>query len=85
MTGLTTTQIRRMQSLIDRAAKAVSAAHAAISALDDFTADVYGATASDVDADQIIDAVLGGSGAAPGMTAAEFDQIMRGLTDRTDV
>lgn len=74
--------MRRLQRLIDRAAKAATANHLATAALCDESQRLYGAVPGDVDADQIIDSVLGGSGTAAGMSAEEFDAIMRELTER---
>ena len=72
--------LRRLQRLIDATAKAHAKATVAENALMDECHKLYGKTPSDVDADQIIDSVLGGCGVASGMDASEFDEIMRELT-----
>lgn len=69
--------MRKLQRLIDKAAKVNTAAFQAEEALADYTKEIYGCTWSDVDADGIIDAVCGGTGVSPGMTAEAFDDEMR--------
>jgi hypothetical protein len=66
-----------LQSLIDRTAAAVSASYDSCKALDAYCMQHYGFTPEEIDCDPVIDAVLGGSGPAPGMTAEEFDRHMR--------
>lgn len=72
---------RRLQRMIDRTAKYYSLAFRCQSLLDEFCQEEYGKTPSDVDADDIIDSVLGGCGECTGMPADEFDATMRRLTD----
>jgi hypothetical protein len=67
----------KLQRLIDRAAETSSDHFKAVTALDDFCLDHFGATPSELDADSIIDAVLGGGGEAAGMKAEEFIAIMK--------
>ena len=67
----------KLQRLIDRAAETSSAHFKAITELDDFCLAHFGATPSELDADSIIDAVLGGGGVASGMKAEEFIAIMK--------
>lgn len=69
--------MRKLQGMIDRTAKANSKAHAIEKKLAAYCEEIYGCTWSDVDADSIIDAVADGCGASVGMTAAEFDAEMR--------
>ena len=64
---------KRLQSLIDRTASAVSKAYHAQEALNTYCEQRYGTTPQDLDNDEIIDLVLGGCGAAVGMTAADFE------------
>jgi hypothetical protein len=66
----------RLQRLIDRAAEATSEHFKAVSALDAFCLSHFGTTPSDLDADSIIDSVLGGGGLASGMKAEDFIAIM---------
>lgn len=73
--------MKKLQRLIDRASRAHSEAYRATAALNDFCESKYGFAPSDIDADQIIDAVLGGCGDPQGMSSEEFDRIMRGGTE----
>jgi hypothetical protein len=67
---------KKLQALIDRAANAASLDFKATSALNKYCTRVYGYAPSDVDADEIIDSVLGGCGMAPGMSADRFHEVM---------
>jgi hypothetical protein len=67
----------KLQRLIDRAAETSSAHFKAVTELDDFCLAHFGATPSELDADSIIDSVLGGGGEAAGMKASEFIAIMQ--------
>ena len=73
---LTKAQKVKLQKLIDRATKAHQAAFEATTALNAWCDKVYGFTAGDVDADSIIDAVLGGCGSPSGMSAEQFNDEM---------
>ena len=66
----------KLQRMINRTVKASNAYHDAQAELNDWCRDRYGYEPGDIDADQIIDGVLGGSGNCHGMTAEEFDDIM---------
>lgn len=68
---------RRLQAMIDRTAKAAREFHHAQAELNDWCLDVYGVEPADINADEIIDAVMGGGGAAPGMEASAFHAIMK--------
>ncbi len=68
---------RKLQSLINRAAKTSTAFHNAQAALNDYCREVYGAEPGDLDCDDIIDGVLGGCGVCNGMTAEDFDASMK--------
>lgn len=68
---------RQLQKLIDRTAAAVMDAHNAEAKLIEWCEARYGCGPGDVDADQIIDAVLGGCCVASGMRAEDFDAVMR--------
>ena len=59
------TERKKLQRLIDRAAKAASAFYLANKALCEFCVEKYGCEPADVDCDQIIDAVQGGAGCQP--------------------
>lgn len=69
--------MRKLQRLIDKAAKTSAANYYAERALAEYTEEIYGCTWSDVDGDQIIDSVCGGTGASSGLDAASFDLEMR--------
>lgn len=71
-------ELTRLQRMIDRSAKAHAASHLADAALMKWCHEHYGVEPGDMDADEIIDAVLGGCGVSPGMPAERFDEIMRG-------
>jgi hypothetical protein len=66
-----------LQALIDAAAAANAAAFLATTALDEYCQERWGYTPSDIDADDIIDAVLGGCGVASGMSAEDFVNSMK--------
>ncbi len=68
---------KKLQGLIDRTAKASRSFQLANSELMEYCLEVYGFEPGDVDADAIIDGVLGGDGMPNGMSAKEFDAIMR--------
>lgn len=71
------TNFRRLQRLIDRAADASAKWHRELRALHDECQRLYGIVPGEVDADEIIDGVEGGCGQAAGMSARDFDRIMR--------
>lgn len=75
---------RRLQRLINAAAKAATASFDANTDLYNECQRRYGYIPSDVLADEIIDAVLGGCGSASGMDARKFDDIMRQLAPKKD-
>lgn len=68
---------RKLQSLIDRTAKASAIYHDAQAKLNDYCLEVYGQEPGEIDCDSVIDAVFGGCGIAPGMTADAFDAAMK--------
>jgi len=68
--------LARLQRLIDRTSRTSNAFHEEQAKLMEFCREKYGKEPGDIDADQIIDAVLGGCGLSEGMSAAEFDAIM---------
>lgn len=70
-----------LQKLIDRTVAAVTTAQEAENALCEYCLAHYGAVPGDIDADQIIDGVLGGCGIPNGMSAEDFDRIMRESTN----
>lgn len=74
---LTAADRRKLQRLINITAQAHAKAHFAENELSEFCLARYGAIPGDVDADGIIDSVLGGCGAPRGMSADEFDAEMR--------
>lgn len=71
---------RTLQKLIDNAAVRGAAYFHAQAALNEFCLNKYGAEPGDVDADEIIDSVFGGSGSNSGIPAERFDEIMSELT-----
>lgn len=73
---LTPADRRKLQGMIDRTARAHAKFYAEQERLNDWCKARYGAEPGDVDADTIIDAVMGGCGPAGGMDAEEFDQAM---------
>lgn len=73
---LTDAQKVKLQRLIDRAADAATKQHKAVTALNDACEKIYGYAPSDIDCDSAIDAILGGCGNAPGMSAEEFEKEM---------
>lgn len=77
MTATTKRQLATLQRLINQTVAASNAFNVANSALMDFCHIVYGHEPGDIDADEIIDGIQGGNGVASGMTAEEFDAIMR--------
>lgn len=78
MSELTTKERRELQRMIDRTVKHGQAYHAAQSELSEWTRERYGREAGDIDADEIIDGVFGGSGVPSGMAAARYHRIMNG-------
>ena len=60
---------RKLQKLIDTAAKHGDAHFRAICALDEYCQEIYGTTPSDIDCDQILDAVYGASGSCASIPA----------------
>lgn len=72
----------KLQSLINRAAITSAAFHRANTNLMDYCQQRYGCEPGDIDADDIIDGVLGGCGEATGMSADEFDAIMTAGSQR---
>lgn len=69
---------RKLQAMINRTSRASAVYHKEQDALNDWCREYYGYEPGDVDADDIIDAVFGGCGEAPGMDADDFDGTMRG-------
>jgi hypothetical protein len=65
-----------LQKLIDRCVNASNAVSKAHNDLDSFCEKNYNTTPSDIDADEILDGVMGYNGSCPGMSAKEFDNIM---------
>ncbi len=72
---------RKLQRLIDKAAKTGGAAFEAQNALNEYCEEQYGHTPSEIDADEILDAVYMLCGWPQTMDAARFDEIMRGDDD----
>lgn len=68
---------KKLQSLIDRVARNGARYYDAQSELMDYCRMFYGFEPGDVDADSIIDRLLGGCGKPSTMPAKEFDDIMR--------
>lgn len=68
---------KQFQKMIDETAKHQSRFYDAQFALMKECEVRYGCTPSDVDCDEIIDLVLGGSGGAVGMTFKAFDAAMK--------
>lgn len=69
---------RKLQKLIDACVSAGGPWCKATANLNDYCIEAYGFEPADIDADGIIDAVLGGSGPPNGMTAEEFNDEMLG-------
>ncbi len=69
--------MKKLQTLIDRTVKAQNEFFHAQAALNDFCKERYGHEPGEVDADAIIDGVLGGCGLASSMSAKEFDMEMK--------
>lgn len=67
---------KRLQLLIDCTVTACSDFHRANTVLMEFCRERYGCEPGDIDADSIIDTVLGGCGVPSGMSAEDFDRIM---------
>ncbi len=74
---MTQRKLAKLQRMIDRTVRASNAFQQANMALMAFCRAEYGVEPGDIDADQIIDGVQGGCGESAGMSAAEFDEIMR--------
>lgn len=74
---------QKMQKLIDRTVEASNAFQQAQRLLSEECLRVYGVEPGDVDCDVVIDAVLGGCGLSPGMSADAFDVAMRACITRT--
>jgi hypothetical protein len=74
---LTARQRAKLQRLIDKTAAASTQFQVWNNRLCEFSRETYGFEPGDIDADSIIDQVQGGCGLAPGMSADDFDQIMR--------
>lgn len=70
----------KLQRMIDKTVKASNAFFETQRALNEYARERYGAEPGDVDADHIIDGVMGGCGRSEGMTANDFDRTMRDLT-----
>lgn len=70
--------LSRLQRLIDRTVRTQNAFHVEQERLMEFCRERYGVEPGDIDADAIIDGVLGGCGMASGMSAEDFDAAMRG-------
>lgn len=68
---------KKLQALIDAAAKANTKAFEANEKLVYYCIEKYGVEPSEIDADDILDSVMGASGACSGMTAEAFDECMR--------
>lgn len=77
MKGLTKRRRAELQRLIDPTTAAANAFQREQAKLMEFCGAEYGREPGDIDADQIIDGVLGGCGESCGMDADEFDEIMR--------
>jgi hypothetical protein len=69
-----------LQRMINETVKTGNAFHAAQAALNDFCREQYGVEPGDVDADEIIDSVMGGCGLSTGMKAKDFHRIMEELS-----
>lgn len=74
--------LSKLQKLINRAVKANNEAFTAGMNLNDFCASEYGFIPSEYDLDEIIDSCYGGSGLSNGMTANQFDSIMRKMLEK---
>lgn len=68
---------RELQRLINKCAAANETYYFAQKALNEYCERRYGAAPSDLDCDDIIDALLGGAGAGNRMTAKAFDKQMK--------
>lgn len=68
---------RKLQAMINRTAITGCSFHRAQAELNEYCREIYGREPGEVDADSIIDAVMGGCGEPDGMNAAEFDEIMK--------
>lgn len=68
---------KKLQNMIDAVAFNGRLYHIALHKLMDHCIDTYGFEPGDVDADDIIDQLLGGDGLPSSMPAKEFDEIMR--------
>ncbi len=73
---------RELQRLINKCAAANETFYFAQKALNAYCEQRYGAAPSDVDCDEIIDALLGGGGAGNKMTAKQFDNAMKASMER---
>jgi hypothetical protein len=67
----------KLQGMINRTVSAANRFHAEQEALNEWCREHYGVEPGDVDADEIIDGVLGANGQSSGMKASDFDAIMR--------
>jgi hypothetical protein len=76
VSDLTARERRKLQAMIDRTSKASAAFHKAQAELNGWCRERYGTEPGEIDADEIIDCVMGGCGAACGMDADDFHQIM---------
>lgn len=73
---------RELSVVLRQLAKLHTEAHRLRAMVSKYSVDRYGVDPSDVDNDEFIDAVDGGNGACPGMTAQEFDESMERALSR---
>jgi len=71
-----------LQKALNRLAKANSAAFVQQGLIDAHCIVVYGRTPGEIDNDEFIDAVGGGSGTCSGMSVEDFDRSMQDSIDR---
>lgn len=67
---------KSLQEMINDAARANNVYFAAQEMLNNYCIEKWGYAPSDMDADEIIDAIYGGCGTATGMSAKKFREIM---------
>lgn len=76
---------RRMRTLIHQKAAAATRDYELGVKLNDLTEEYYGVAASDVDADNIIDALFGGAGGGSSMTLDEYLDTMNKAQSKVTV
>lgn len=71
---------KKLQKMIDQCVAASNEAQQRQHLLNEYCEERYGVAPGDVDADEIIDSVYGGCGQSTGMSATDFDEVMKRLT-----